>query len=251
MSKKKKKKYLTKLNREEISSLYLKSETNCVSKTGNEYIDAVVDILSRHRKKKLNTSDYPIKKEEIISEDACAEYSAFNRDFIGIREFAYAGKFKGITIKYSKAGTPLNNEQIELLPESGVDDIINKKEGIAYILTCVADEKEYIIKIGETRKTFAERLKSYNCGYLNNIDTASKTNIRIVQTIVANQDLTFKIYLKDCSADKKPFDWAGKRSKEYPTSFRIAVQDITIAEYIRLYGRKPIGNVQVDTEEDY
>lgn len=238
-----KKEYLSKV-KSYWPSLCEDKDGHKVSKTGNKYIDAVISIL-KDKRNKLNQSDYPIREKEIANTHTFDEFlNAFRK---GISQFIKVGYFEVETTKYDDNGTPKNNEKITLkITDSQYDDLCNKKEGLAYIFVCKKGKKEFVIKIGETRKTFAERLKSYNCGNLNDIDTASKTNIRILQTIVANSHLKFYVYLLDCSV-MQDFSFGDVKSKKYPSSYRIAVQDICLNEYMKAFNnQKPIGNVQAE-----
>ena len=92
-------------------------------------------------------------------------------------------------------------------------------------------KKPYIIKIGQTRKTFQERLTSYNCGNVYNWRTASTTNIKIKQSMVATRAI-FNLYLYDCSDEPYVLEWHGIRSAEFAAPKSLAVEDIMIKKFI-------------------
>ncbi len=125
--------------------------------------------------------------------------------------------------------------------------IFDESAGVSYIFTCVLDDKEYIIKIGSSRKTFKDGLQSYNCGYLYNWRTASTTNIKILQSMVTTRAL-FKLYLYDCSDNPYIFDWCGVTSVPFANPKALAVEDIMIKKFIEQFGHKPLANVQADAE---
>lgn len=124
----------------------------------------------------------------------------------------------------------------------------NQSLGVSYLLTCVIDGKEYIIKIGSSRTTFKQRLGSYNCGVVNNWRTASTTNIKILQSMVTNR-INLNLYLFDCSQDLYVIDWHGVRSVPFATPKALAVEDIMIKQFIKQFGHKPLANVQASATE--
>jgi hypothetical protein len=91
-------------------------------------------------------------------------------------------------------------------------NISKKKSAIHYLLNCIKavfnykrytlkakiDGEEHIIKIGQTRKTFKDRLGSYNCGCVNNWRTASTTNLKLKQSLVATrQNIELYIFARN------------------------------------------------------
>jgi len=222
----------------ELQSLcaYDRRTKTYTSLEGQDYADALERIFALD-----NKNDRPFLKDEIIMQPTLQEF-----DFEGKKEFIYTCELKAkpLTIENNKR----KNERIEALNFSqDSEDVFTSHIGMAYIITCLVDGKEHIIKIGQTRKTFKERLGSYNCGVVYNWRTASTTNIKILQSLLASRSCgTFKLYLCDCSTDPYQLNWYGVDSSLYATPKSLAVEEIMLRRFIQQFGRKPLANIQTD-----
>ncbi len=243
----KQKEYLSALTSvERISLCDKQADGTFIPKKGDDYCDAFVSFLKDHRKS-INTSDEPIRPNEITAGHKLVDFLSGCKNS---KDFVYVCDLKASVYTLDKDGNASQNEKIIMDFSSSAfneeSPLISKKIGLAYILTCVVSGVEYIIKFGETSLTFIERINSYNCGCVNAFNSASKTNWRFVQSIVANRDYIFKMHVKDCSQLSKKFKWGGKTSSLYASSFRKAVQEICLLNYEKIFGKGevPIGNIQ-------
>ncbi|GMB96405.1 hypothetical protein [Helicobacter sp. NHP22-001] len=207
-----------------------------VSKSGAEYIKALGVLFALK-----NKNDQPFSIHEIQQQPALQEFS-----FTGKREFLYICQLKAEPLKI--IGTKRINEKIkaEDFTSDEAQRVFNQSSGVAYLITCPLEGKEHIIKIGQTRKSFKERLGSYNCGTVYNWRTASTTNIKITQSLVATRLYYYNLYLCDCSNDPYTIEWHGVKSAPLPSPKSLAVEDIMVKKFIEQFKQKPLANIQVD-----
>ena len=235
-----------KLKKNDLIKLFCEVDENgnYIGKTGSGYINSLVTVFYIK-----NKNDMPFLIEDVIKQPELKDFS-----FEGIKDFRYVCKLKPHPVQILKEySSKLNrtkgriNEYIEPydFDNDEVKEIFNNSLGVVYILTAVVDGKEYIIKIGQSRKTFKDRLSSYNCGCLNNYHTASTTNIKILQSIVVNPEITFKLYLYDC-CKMVSYTWHGVTSIQVASSESIAYENIINNKFIEQFGHPPLANVQVN-----
>ena len=127
------------------------------------------------------------------------------------------------------------------------EQIFAKSAGVVYLITFPWKKKEYFIKIGQTRNQFKSRLSSYNCGSLSNWRTASTTNIKMVQSMVATRG-TFNLYLYDCKEFSK-YEWHGAESSSFSSSKSLAYENILLNKFEEQYKKKPLANIQIKATE--
>lgn len=230
------------LSLDQLKSFCDSNGEDYISKQGADYINALGNVFNLN-----NRNDNPFLREDIISQPTLNEFS-----FSGKNEYQYVCKLKAtpMTIIQDKR----KNEKI--IASNFVDEkaklLFEKALGVSYLITCVIDNKEHIIKIGSSRTTFKARLGSYNCGVVNNWRTASTTNIKILQSMVATR-LEFNLYICDCSDE--PYyliGWHGQNSVPFASPKALAVEDIMVKKYIEQFNKRPLANVQTSatTVED-
>ena len=162
-----------------------------VSKKGLEYINALDEVFTL-----ININDRPFLIEDIKKQPRLEDFK-----FDGINDFHFICKLKASPLTIDKKGYRINEKILAYnFVNDNAKEVFNKSLGVAYILTAVFDNVEYIIKIGSSRTTFKKRLGSYNCGVVNNWRTASTTNIKILQSFVTTR-AEFNLYLYDCSEE--------------------------------------------------
>lgn len=148
----------------------------------------------------------------------------------------------------------LKGEDEELFMHNRMKDynIYSKINGIDYIITCIINNIEFIFKIGMSRKTWEERLQSYNCGkkkYRENKGTNSTTNYKVLQTICHiqkhNPETVFNLYLYGDGDDTEVI-WKGINAGYSSPDQRIpiAVEHILISLCKKSCNKIPIGNNQ-------
>lgn len=210
------------------------------SKEGNDYIDALKNLFQSK-----NTNDNPFTVEEVIEQPSLDEFN-----FKGVEEFRFICKLKATPMIVNTTDHTKINEKIIVVDNSfeseEAEEIFNKSLGVDYIITCPIGDKEHIIKIGNSRNTFKDRLGSYNCGVITNIRTASTTNLKILQSFVATRK-EFNLYLLDCS-DVTTFKWHGVDSVPFASPKGLAYEDILIKKFIEQFGTKPLANVQANAK---
>lgn len=206
------------------------------SKKGIDYIEALKPIF-----KSKNTNDNPFSLDDIQTQPSLDDFS-----FKGAQEFRYICKLKASPMVVDAINYKKTSEKIIVVKDSfeseEAKDIFNNSLGVDYIITCPINGKEHIIKIGNSRNTFKNRLGSYNCGVITNIRTASTTNLKILQSFVATRK-EFNLYLLDCS-DVTTFKWHGVDSVPFASPKGLAYEDILVKKFIEQYGSKPLANVQ-------
>ena len=210
------------------------------SKRGDDYIYALSNVF-----KLKNRNDKPFILREIVKQPTIDDFN-----FDGIKEFQFICNLKAEPMILDVFGVRIKNEKIipSNFASKHAEDIFKSALGVAYMLTCVIDGKEHIIKFGQTRTAFKSRLGSYNCGVVNNWRTASTTNIKILQSFVTTR-ATFNLYIRDCSKDVVTFEWAGEKSVPFASPFSLAIEDICMKKFVQKYGRPPLANVQASATE--
>lgn len=210
-----------------------------ISKKGDDYILSLGKIFPLD-----NINDNPFTEEDIRKQPELKDFK-----FSGVEDYKYICKLKARPMTITKDGKRINEK---ILPKEFADSeaerIFKRALGVSYLLTCVVDGKEHIIKIGSSRTTFSKRLGSYNCGVVNNWRTASTTNIKILQSMVTTR-LEYNLYLYDCSEDLVIIDWRGVRSVPFASPKALAVEDIMVKKFIEQFGSKPLANVQANATE--
>lgn len=180
------------LNLDQLKSLcnYDEASGNYIAKSGQKYIEALSKIVNI-----VNKNDLPIGVEDIIKQPLIDDFK-----FKGKDDFIYTCD---LTIKPLAVIDGIRQNE-KIMPCKFSDDnaviLFNSALGIAYMFTAVVNGKEYIVKIGQSRTSFKQRLASYNCGVVNNWRTASTTNIKVLQSMQTTR-VPFKLYLCDCSND--------------------------------------------------
>lgn len=209
------------------------------SKKGDDYILSLAKVFSLN-----NINDKPFTVEDIKKQPLLSDF-----DFSGVNDYKYICKLKARPMTITQDGKRTNEK---IIPKNFADEeaekIFKKALGVSYLLTCVIDKKEHIVKIGSSRTTFGKRLASYNCGVVNNWRTASTTNIKILQSMVTTR-LEYNLYLYDCSQDLVTINWHGVKSVPFASPKALAVEDIMVKKFIEQFGHKPLANVQVNATE--
>lgn len=215
------------------------------SKTEDNYIDSLSKLFSLD-----NKNDKPFTKKDIVEQPLLKDFS-----FEGVKDYDFVCKMKAtpMIIDFNKQNSRTlgrKNEKIIVYDFKNKDkeNIFSKSKGVSYIITSTINDKEYIIKIGQTRKTFKERLSSYNCGVVFNWRTASTTNIKLVQSFVATR-LEFNLYLYDCSDEPYVLNWHNVESTSFSSPKSLAVEDIMIKKFQEQFKIKPLVNIQADAGE--
>lgn len=227
------------VNIEDLKSLCDFKDGHYESKKGQDYLDALARIFPLD-----NINDNPFTINDIKQQPELRDFG-----FQGLIDYKYICKLLVRPMVITTDNRRINEKifPIEFAsPEA--ERTFNQSLGVSYLLTCVIDGKEYIIKIGSSRTTFKQRLGSYNCGVVNNWRTASTTNIKILQSMVTNR-INLNLYLFDCSQDLYVIDWHGVRSVPFATPKALAVEDIMIKQFIKQFGHKPLANVQASATE--
>ena len=214
-----------------------------VSKSGQDYIDALSNIFSLN-----NANDKPFTVKDIMAQPVLSDFT-----FSGVSEFKRICTLHVNPMKIKNSHTANWTRQNEkIIPvdfeSKGAKYIFEKVLGVAYILTCTINGQEHIIKIGSSRTTFKKRLGSYNCGVVNNWRTASTTNIKMLQSMVTTRK-DFNLYLYDYNEPPVEFVWHGIKSVPFATPKLLAVEDILVKQFISCFGQKPLANVQTNATE--
>lgn len=208
-----------------------------VAKEGQAYIDAL-SVLYPPK----NANDRPFTLEEIKRQPLLTDFN-----FSGLSEFKYVCNLTASPLIISEGLR--SNEKILAIDfqNSEAKRLYDQTLGVVYILTCVINDNEHIVKIGCSRTTFKQRLGSYNCGTVNNWRTASTTNIKILQSFQSTRAI-FKLYLYDCGAAEK-FTWHGVESVPFSSQKIYAVEDILVKKFQEIFHQKPLANVQTSATE--
>lgn len=227
------------VNIEDLKSLCDFKDGHYESKKGQDYLDALARIFPLD-----NINDNPFTINDIKQQPELRDFR-----FPGLIDYKYICKLSVRPMVITTDNIRINEKisPIEFASQEA-ERTFNQSLGVSYLLTCVIDGKEHIIKIGSSRTTFKQRLGSYNCGVVNNWRTASTTNIKILQSMVTNR-INLNLYLFDCSQDLYVIDWHGVRSVPFATPKALAVEDIMIKQFIEQFGHKPLANVQASATE--
>ena len=190
-------------------------------------------------------NDKPFIVREVMRQPTIQDFG-----FKGLDEFEFICNLKAEPMYLNVFGVRIKNEKImpSNFASKKAENIFKNALGVAYMLTCVIDGKEHIIKFGQTRTPFKKRLGSYNCGVVNNWRTASTTNIKILQSFLTTR-LTYNLYIRDCSDDIVEFEWAGEKSVPFASPISLAIEDICMKKFVQKYGRPPLANVQASATE--
>lgn len=230
------------LSFEQIKQITDFKDGRYVSKEGDEYVEGLTNIFNV-----VNRNDKPFTINDIISQPKLEDF-----DFIGITDFEYVAKLAAKPLELTIDGDKLkrSNEKIQVVEFASPEakKIFNNALGLAYMLTAVIEDNEYIIKFGQTRTSFKKRLGSYNCGTVNAWRTASTTNIKMLQSMVTTRAV-FKLYIYDCSDEVITYTWHGIESVPFASSKALAVEDIILNEFINRFGHKPLANIQASATE--
>lgn len=205
-----------------------------VSKKGQSYIDALSKLFPLN-----NKNDTPFVLEEIYKQPTLDSFK-----FGGKNDFKFICNLHATPMEISANGERKNEKIIPTNFSSKQAQLIfTNSPGVAYMMTCVLNGKEYIIKFGQTRTPFKARLGSYNCGVVNNWRTASTTNIKILQSFVTTRQV-FRLYIYDCG-EPIVYDWYGVHG-EVASPKSLFIEDVILKEFMKQYGTKPLANVQAD-----
>lgn len=226
---------------EEFQSLcdYNSTTNTYESKSGEEYIEALSRLF-----RLVNKNDKPFTIADIKKEPTLDAFK-----FDGVKDYEYICDLRARPLCI-KDGVRENEKILAVnFCNKLTEEIFKSSKGVSYMITCLIDGKEHIIKIGQTRTPFMKRLGSYNCGVVNNWRTASTTNIKMLQSMVTTRQ-TFKLYIYDCSADQYQITWHGVQSTKFASPKSLAVEDIMVKQFIKEFGKKPLANIQADATAD-
>ena len=226
------------LSLEQFISLCDEINGGYIQKSGDDYLNALSKIFPLN-----NKNDRPFTLDDIKTQPTLKSFI-----FSGKNDFIFICNLqaKPLEIKNSIR----KNEKILAFnfASDNAKKIFDTSLGVAYVLTCEIENKEHIVKFGQSRTTFKQRLGSYNCGVVNNWRTASTTNIKMLQSFVATR-ATFNLYLYDCSDEVMIIEWRGEKSVPFASPKSLAVEDIMIKKFIAQFGIKPLANIQGDATQ--
>lgn len=229
-----------KLSYEELKELCdYDTKTNAfISKKGADYINSLSLKFDLN-----NRNDKPFTLEQIINQPTLNDF-----EFAGVKEFQFICYLKAIPMRLENGKR--TNEKIKTFnfESNDAENVFNNSMGIVYIFTAAIDNKEYIVKIGQSRTTFKSRLGSYNCGCVNNWRTASTTNIKILQSFL-NTRINYKLYILDTSLDVDSYEWHGIKSVPFASSKALAYEDILIKAFVQQFHKKPLANIQANATQ--
>lgn len=209
-----------------------------IQKSGDNYLQALSKIFQLN-----NKNDKPFSLNNIKSQPTLKEFAFSGKeDFIFICNLEISPLTITESIRKNEKINPIN------FANKKTKDIFEKSLGVAYMLTCNIDDKEHIIKFGQSRTTFKKRLGSYNCGVVNNWRTASTTNIKILQSLVTTR-VILNLYIYDCSDEVMIIEWRGEKSVPFASPKSLAVEDIMIKKFKEEFGIKPLANIQGDATQ--
>ncbi|QBF34575.1 hypothetical protein EG856_01385 [Mycoplasmopsis phocirhinis] len=209
------------------------------SKEGWEYNNKLFEIFGGQ-----NLNDRPFTIEEIKQQPRLIDFKfAGKNDFIYICDLiAYK-----MNVKTNYDCSKIHNKHERIIPVSFTNEnakkIFEQNLGIAYLLTAIVENNEYIIKIGQSKTTFKDRLNSYNCGNVNNWRTASTTNIKILQSMLSTQRI-FKLYICPCEGPKI-YTFHGIKSSPLATPMSLAIEEIMLNQFVKQFKQKPLANIQI------
>ena len=221
------------LTLEQFISLCDKINGVYIQKSGECYLKALSNIFPLN-----NKNDKPFDLTDIKAQPTLNDFN-----FSGKEDFIFICNLKVSPLEIR--GVIRKNEKIYPLNfiNKNAENIFEKSLGVAYMLTCEIENKEHIIKFGQSRTTFKKRLGSYNCGVVNNWRTASTTNIKMLQSLVTTRAI-LNLYLYDCSDEVTIIEWRGEKSVPFASPKTLAVEDIMIKKFVAQFGTKPLANIQ-------
>lgn len=206
-----------------------------ISKSGSRYINALSEIFGAS-----NLNDIPFTRNDVISQPKIQDFN-----FTGKDDFIYTATLEVSPMTITDGRRTNEKIFVREFANDTQKEIFNSSMGVAYMFTCIIDDEEYIVKFGQTRTPFKKRLGSYNCGAVYNWRTASTTNIKMLQSFVVTR-ASFKIYLYKPLHGTQTYVFHGITSVPFANSESLAVEDITIREFINQFGHKPLANVQAN-----
>ena len=216
-----------------------------ISKEGQEYIDALKQVFRLD-----NRNDVPFLKEDIITQPTLQEFS-----FEGKNDYMLICNLKAepMIIDLNNTNNRTNGRTNEKIiaynfVNQSAENIFNQSLGVSYLITSIIDNSEHIIKTGQSRTTFKQRLGSYNCGVVYNWRTASTTNIKMLQSMLATR-LEYRLYIYDCSNEPYILDWHGEKSVPFSSPKSLAVEDIMIKKFKEQFNHPPLANIQSNATE--
>ena len=224
------------LTNDEIMQLCDFDGEKYIQKSGEAYISALSQVFSL-----VNRNDKPFTLSDIEQQPTLEAFS-----FSGKEEFKKTCSLVLYPLEYDPITRKRKNETIKAINfvSSEAKKVFNTSLGVAYLMTCKINGVERIIKIGQTRNTFKDRLNSYNCGCVTNWRTASTTNLKLKQSMVATRQ-QIELYLFDCQKTET-FEWHGVTSVPFASPFSLAVEDIMIKQFILQFNQKPLINIQAN-----
>lgn len=222
------------LSKEEYIELCDFEDETYVSKSGQAYIEALAKLFPLN-----NRNDMPFLIDDIVKQPTLSQF-----DFEGKNDFSLICQLEIEPMRITSGGKR-HNEKIRAknFTSDGARKIFYSSPGVAYMMTCVINDNEYIVKFGQTRTPFVKRLASYNCGVVNNWRTASTTNIKILQSLVAIRK-PLNLYIYDCG-EPIPCDWHGVVG-EVSSPVSIFIEDVMVKKFMKQFHTKPLANVQAD-----
>ena len=224
------------LTNEELIQLCDFDGSKYIQKSGDDYIVALSRVFSL-----VNRNDKPFTLSDIESQPTLESFS-----FSGKNEFRKVCTLELYPLEFNPVTGKRKNETIKAINFVSDDAkrVFETSLGVAYLMTCKVNGIERIIKIGQTRNTFKDRLSSYNCGCVTNWRTASTTNLKLKQSMVVTRK-NIELYLFDCQRTET-FEWHGVTSVPFASPFSLAVEDIMIKQFILQFRRKPLINIQAN-----
>jgi hypothetical protein len=222
------------LTLEQYKSLCDRDGSSYFSKKGQAYIDALSKLFPLN-----NKNDQPFLIEDILKQPTLDSFR-----FEGKNDFEFICHLKARPLEITWTGDRINEKILTSdFASRRAMSIFENSSGVAYMITCIINGKEYIIKFGQTRTPFKDRLGSYNCGVVNNWRTASTTNIKILQSMVTTRQ-QFNLYIYDCG-EPITYHWHGVTA-QVASPMSLMVEDVIVKEFMKQYGYKPLANVQAD-----
>lgn len=218
---------------EQAKTLFTLDKGKYVRKEDDIFVSAFMKIIQG-----TNKNDTPFTKNEIKTQKTWDEFS-----FVGKNDFEFVCYLKANAMVLNDTTNNWDNEKIKAHGfAKGKDKTFNDYIGVAYAITCLLNEKEYIIKFGSTRTTFKQRLGSYNCGVVNSIRTASTTNIKMLQSMVAC-NVDFKLYLYPCG-EAEIIEWQNEKAGPFSSPKPLVVENIMLKKFTDQFMAKPLANIQ-------
>ncbi len=216
-----------------------------ISKSGIDYINALKQVFQLD-----NRNDTPFLKEDIVKQPTLQDFS-----FEGKNDYQFICKLKAepMVIDLNNANNRTKGRKNEKIiaydfVNQIAKNIFYKSLGVSYLITSIVNKKEHIIKIGQSRTAFKQRLASYNCGVVYNWRTASTTNIKMLQSMLATR-LEYRLYIYDCSNEPYILDWHGEKSIPFSSPKSLAVEDIMIKKFKEQFNHPPLANIQSNATE--